>query len=249
MELYPAIDLRNTQVVRLYQGDFQQQTNYAFEPMALAQRYQEQGAKWLHVVDLDAAKNPARESVNLPVIAEIASQCKLMVQSGGGVRQMDDVRAKILSGISRVVIGSSAVQDPSAMAEWLAEFGADALCLALDCKADAAGVYKVHVSGWQQASSLELFELLDRFSRMGFEHVLVTDISQDGTLAGPNLKLYADLQERYPEMEIQASGGVSSLLDLQALAGIACGGAIVGKALLEQRFQLHEAYQALKAVA
>lgn len=247
MQIYPAIDLRNAQVVRLYQGDFAQQTNYAIEPLSLAKHYQQQGAAWLHLVDLDAAKHPTRESVNLPVIAEIASQCQLQVQSGGGVRQIDDVRAKMYSGISRVVVGSKAIQSAEEMPDWLAEFGADSLCLALDCKADTSGVFRVHTAGWQQASELALFELMEQFAAMGFKHALVTDISQDGTLAGPNLALYADLINRFPSMDVQASGGVSSLLDLQALAAIGCPGVIVGRALLDNRFQLSNAYTALKA--
>jgi phosphoribosylformimino-5-aminoimidazole carboxamide ribotide isomerase len=242
MRLYPAIDLLGGRVVRLLQGDFAQQTQYQSDPIELAKVYEDSGAKWLHVVDLDGAKGDAKASLaNLRIIAGIANQTTLRVQSGGGVRDETGVHTRLEAGVARVVIGSLAIRDPSLVKLWKDRFGAEQLSLALDARADAEGIYRVHVAGWQEAAEAELFSTLSDFSSAGFVHALITDIAQDGMLSGPNVALYRALKARVSSMRIQASGGVSSMADLRALASDHIDGVIIGKALLEGRFELADA--------
>jgi phosphoribosylformimino-5-aminoimidazole carboxamide ribotide isomerase len=242
MQIYPAIDLRGGRVVRLLQGDYAQETAYQNDPIALAEHYQAQGADWLHVVDLDAAKSIA--SPNLAIVAEIAKRTNLRIQFGGGVRETQDVEQRLALGCQRVVVGSMAVRAPEQVFAWKDQFGAEAICLALDCKSDSTGVYRVHIAGWQEQASAELFECVQRFADAGFVHALITDIARDGMLNGPNTALYAQLRAREPRLLVQASGGVSSLADLKQLRADKVNGVIIGKALLEGRFALSEALDA-----
>lgn len=245
MQLYPAIDLRAGQVVRLVQGDFSREKRYLNDAVDLAREYEAAGAQWLHVVDLDGARGDAEASAsNLLIIEKIARVTRLNVQSGGGVRTLADVGKRLAAGISRVVIGSMAVTAPELALACLQSFGSEKLALALDAKADGSGddrVFHVHISGWQQRAETELFTCLEHFSEQGFRHALVTDISLDGMLSGPNLALYQALSERFPKVAVQASGGIASLADLKALRTQNASGAIIGKALLEGRFSLADA--------
>jgi phosphoribosylformimino-5-aminoimidazole carboxamide ribotide isomerase len=257
MQLYPAIDLRAGRVVRLLQGDFAQETRYPDDAVELAKRYQDEGATWLHVVDLDGARGdqPAATE-NLKRIEAIARATTLRIQTGGGVRTEADVRLRINVGAARVVIGSVAVKNPDVVIAWRELFGAQQLCLALDARADSSGDYYVHTAGWVEAAHVELFECVARFAAAGFAHALVTDIALDGMLAGPNVSLYARLKAlvqttgmpemRPQEMHIQASGGVAQISDLQALKGHSISGVIIGKALLEGKFTLRAAFAAVK---
>lgn len=245
MQLYPAIDLRAGQVVRLLQGDFAREKRYLNDAVDLARDYEAAGAQWLHVVDLDGARGDAGASAtNLLIIEQIARVTRLQVQSGGGVRTQADVGRRLAAGISRVVIGSMAISAPELALTCLQSFGAEKLALALDAKADVAAtepVFYVHISGWRERAETELFSCLQNFAEQGFRHALVTDISLDGMLSGPNLALYQALAERFPNVAVQASGGISSLADLKALRAQNASGAIIGKALLEGRFSLADA--------
>lgn len=237
--VYPAIDLRGGRVVRLRQGDFDRAQYYPRDPVELAARYAAAGAHWLHVVDLDAAKGEANG--NAAVIAAIAAASGLRVQCGGGVRRLDDVARLRDLGVTRVVVGSLALKDPAAVVGALERHGASALCLALDVRADPDGVYRVHIHGWQEATGAELFGTLDQYLADGLEHLLCTDIERDGMMVGPNLALYRRLVERAPGLAVQASGGIRDGADLAALRAIGCGGAVIGKALLDGRLSLAEA--------
>ena len=239
MQLYPALDLRGGQIVRLLQGDYARETRSASTPQQVASSYRDAGASWLHVVDLDGAKHASAE--NLPLIAKLARATDLHIQTGGGVRSAADVQARLAAGAKRVVVGSAAIMSPDLVCDWLQLFGAEALCLALDCRTDAQGSYRVHVSGWQEASAVELFERLAFFADAGFKHALVTDIARDGMLSGPNVGLYAQIAKRVPAIAVQASGGIAELSDLHALKAAGAPGAIIGKALLEGRFTLQDA--------
>ncbi len=239
MQIYPAIDLRAGRVVRLLQGDYAQETTYQNDPVALAEYYQEQGADWLHVVDLDGAKTS--ESPNLAIVAEIAKRTTLKIQFGGGVRALVDIEHRLALGCQRVVVGSMAVRAPEQVLAWKDKLGAEAICLALDCRADAEGIYRVHIAGWQEQATAELFECVSRFANAGFRHALITDIARDGMLNGTNAELYAELLAREPRVLVQASGGVSSIADVQTLRAKNIAGVIIGKALLERRFALSEA--------
>ena len=248
MQLYPAIDLRSGRVVRLLQGNFAHETRYAANAVELAKHYEAEGASWLHVVDLDGAKGDVAGSIeNLSLIEEIARATSLKIQTGGGVRSEADVRERFGAGAARVVLGSVAVKTPELVYRWRDIFGAEKLALALDARADPFGVYRVHAAGWQETAEVELFECVARFAAAGFKHALVTDIALDGMMAGPNVALYVKLKAISAELQVQASGGVSELMDLRALNANGISGVIIGKALLEAKFSLSDAIREVAA--
>lgn len=236
--VYPAIDVRAQAVVRLVQGDYQRQTTYEPSPLMLAQAYAEAGATWLHLVDLDAAREGGYTLA--PLLAQITRSTGLKVQTGGGVRAQADVQRLIDAGAERVVIGSLAVREPEMVCQWLQHFGADRLTLALDTRwIDSQWQLPLH--GWTQGSGRSLDELIAVYRDAGLRHLLCTDISRDGMLAGANLKLYQHLCKQLPKVAIQASGGVRDLADIHAVRAVGCAGAVLGKALLEGRFELPQA--------
>lgn len=239
MLVIPAIDLRQGRVVRLRQGDYQAETRYPEQPLALARAYAEAGASELHLVDLDAAR--MGRSAELATIAAIAADCGLRIQAGGGVRKFEDVEALLAVGVARVVIGSVAVRAPEQVIEWSKRLGPDRIVLALDTRRADDGHYRLPVSGWTEASAVRLFDAVARFVDAGLDHFLITDIAVDGMLSGPNRALYAELMRRFPRARVQASGGIAALADLRALAALGMHAAIVGRALLEGRFTLAEA--------
>ena len=237
MIIYPAIDLFDGVVVRLHKGDFERVTQYGTDPVTVAQSYSEAGAKWLHLVDLDGAKNPQNRQIGL--IKKIIDSTGLSVQTGGGVRSIGDVAALIDTGATRVVIGSLAVRDPVTVKQLLQNYGPEKICLAADVIWQN-NRFNISVSGWQEASELSLFSFLKMFKAAGLKHVLCTDISRDGTLQGFNKSLYADVKQRFPDLQLQASGGASSLADLK---NVAADGVIIGKALYEGRFSVADALE------
>lgn len=243
--LYPAIDIREGRVVRLRQGDYDAETRYADDPLALAKRYAEAGAEWLHLVDLDAAK--AGGWTLGPLVEAIRRETTLKVQTGGGVRDDADVQAIYGAGAARVVIGSMAIRQANRVLGWLERFGNDRVTIALDARADDAGVFRLPVHGWTEASGLALFDLLKRYADAGLRHLLCTDIARDGMLGGLNLDLYREIATRFPEVAVQASGGVATLDDVIGARAAGAGGAILGKALLDGRFALAEAFSALNS--
>ena len=239
MIIYPAIDLIDGSVVRLHKGDFNQSTTYSTDPVWAAQSYADAGATWLHLVDLDGAKNPENRQISL--IAEIIENTGLKVQTGGGIRSFDDVKLLIEAGASRIVIGSLAVRNPEATKAIFKAFGPEKICLAADVIWQNDGFYTA-VSGWQEASNLSLFNFIEIYQQDGVLHALCTDIDRDGTLNGCNRDLYQEVKQKYPELQLQASGGVSMLADLD---GLTADGVIIGKALYEGRFTVAEALEAV----
>lgn len=237
--LIPALDIIDGHVVRLKQGDFKQQTTYHSDPVAVACQYAEAGAEFLHIVDLDGARDPARRQLNL--ITRMQRESGLPTQTGGGIRSRDDIAALLDAGVQRVVVGSTAVQQPELAAEWLREFGSDAIVLALDINIDEQGQRWLATHGWQEQSETRLEDLLGELIPQGCKHVLCTDISRDGMLSGPNVALYRDLKVDFPEVIWQASGGVAGLHDLKDLRAVECDSVILGKALLTGQFTLQEA--------
>jgi len=236
MKLIPAIDIRGGRCVRLFKGDFDQETHYDEDPVALAARYRALGAEWLHVVDLDGAAKGA--PVNLPLIRRMRVD-GLNVQLGGGIR--DDASLKqALDVADRIVLGSLAVTEPDRVAAWLERYGAERFTLGFDVRIDDAGTPFVTTHGWTRTSELTLAGAVDRFLPSGLVHVLCTDVARDGALTGPNVGLYAGLVERWPKLAVQASGGIRDASDLDALAATGVAGAISGKALLEGRIGLDE---------
>jgi phosphoribosylformimino-5-aminoimidazole carboxamide ribotide isomerase len=238
MIVYPAIDLRQGRCVRLSQGRFDQATAYAEDPLAAARGFAAAGAAWLHVVDLDGAKDGNAAQTSL--IKRIAADSGLQVQTGGGIRSEEQINAYLDGGIARVVIGSLALTNPGLVAGWLDRFGRERVVLALDVRPGADG-WHVATHGWQKDSGKTPFEVIDGYGAANLRHVLCTDVARDGLLAGPNVALYREIHARYPELAVQASGGVSGLDDLRALREAGAAGAVVGKALYEGRLTLAEA--------
>ncbi len=239
MIVYPAIDLRHGRCVRLSQGRFNQVTTYAEDPLTVARDFAAAGATWLHVVDLDGAKDGNAAQTDL--IKRIAADSGLKVQTGGGIRSEDQISAYLGGGITRVVIGSLALSNPGLVATWLDRFGRDRVVLALDVKPIGDDAWHVTTHGWQKDSGKTLFEVIDEYGAAYLRHLLCTDVARDGLLAGPNVALYREIHARYPKLAVQASGGVASLDDLRALKAAGASGAIVGKALYEGRVTLAEA--------
>ncbi|WP_427851793.1 1-(5-phosphoribosyl)-5-[(5-phosphoribosylamino)methylideneamino]imidazole-4-carboxamide isomerase [Stenotrophomonas acidaminiphila] len=237
--VYPALDIRDGQVVRLLQGDYAQQTTYGDDPLPRAQAFAAAGAQWMHLVDLDAAR--AGGYTLAPLLSRIATSTALHVQTGGGVRDRDDVARILDAGARRVVIGSLAVREPARVLAWLQEFGAERLTIALDTRQGDDGVWRLPVHGWTETADVTLDELAVRYAQAGMRHLLCTDIARDGMLSGPNLALYAHLSRLLPGVAVQASGGVRDVDDVAAARAAGCAGAVLGKALLEGRMRLQEA--------
>lgn len=237
MRLLPAIDLIGGRCVRLAQGDFARETAYPIEPAEALARFAEEGARQVHLVDLDGAR--AREPRQHDLLAMLANTTSLELQVAGGVRSPEQVGRLLQAGVARVVIGSLAVNDPAAFAAMLDRFGPDRLTLALDVRLDADGTPMVASHGWLEDSGKSIEQVLLLFPRI--RHLLVTDIARDGMLGGPNLPLMRLIRDRFPAVQLQASGGVAQLADLDALRETGAAGAIVGKAIWEGRFTLAEA--------
>lgn len=237
--LYPALDLRGGRVVRLAQGDYARETQYGDDPLPRAAAFAAAGARWMHLVDLDAAK--AGGYTLAPLLADIARDTGLQVQTGGGVRSREDVLRILEAGASRVVVGSLAVREPEAVAAWLAEFGGERITVALDTRQDADGTWKLPVHGWTEDAGDTLDALLPAYVRAGLRHLLCTDIDRDGMLSGPNLDLYQHLRALAPGVAMQASGGVRDVDDVRNARLAGCSGAVLGRALLEGRLSLADA--------
>lgn len=238
MQIYPAIDLRQGACVRLQQGKFEQQTQYSADPLVMAKEFVRQGAQWLHVVDLDAAKDPAQSQMDL--IAALIKATPLKIQVGGGVRSEEQIKKLLDLGAARVIIGSLAAKNNLLVAEYLKKFGSDRIVIALDVQLQQEEFY-VALQGWQQTSQYKLFDLLAYYSLNNLQHLLCTDISRDGMLTGPNLSLYEKIIAKFSNLQLQASGGISCLRDLTQLRENSLSGVIVGRALYEKKFTLSEA--------
>ncbi len=244
MQLIPAIDLLDGRCVRLLHGDFEKVTHYPAAPAELARSYAEAGAEWLHVVDLAASRDGA--DADTSALIKLLGQAPQSVQTGGGVRNGKDITNRLNAGAARVVIGSLCVADTRSFIIWLEHFGADKLVAAVDIRLDEKGVPWPRIHGWTDQGDRDMWQLLDELSAGGLVHLLCTDISRDGALSGPNLDLYSEITRRYPQLQLQASGGVSSLDDLHALKPVRAAGVITGKALLDRRFSIAEALEALR---
>ncbi|WP_417231218.1 1-(5-phosphoribosyl)-5-[(5-phosphoribosylamino)methylideneamino]imidazole-4-carboxamide isomerase [Brevundimonas sp.] len=238
MIVYPAIDLKGGVCVRLMHGRFDQVTRYDENPAARLAGFALSGASWAHIVDLDGAE--AGRAMQHGLIRELAGSIDIRIQSGGGVRSDDDIRALLAAGVDRVVIGSLAITRPEAVAGWLEHFGPERITLALDVRADGDR-YVPALKGWTETAGIDLWAALDRYPPGTVRHVLVTDVGRDGALTGPNLDLLAEIIQRRPDLALQASGGVATLDDLTAAKAIGCHGIIVGRALYEARFTVAEA--------
>jgi len=236
--VYPALDIRGGRVVRLLQGDYARETTYGDDPLPRAQAFLATGARWMHLVDLDAAR--AGGYTLAPLLRAIADT-GLQVQTGGGVRGRDDVVRLLDAGAARVVVGSLAVRESAEVIGWLHEFGPERITVALDTRQDEAGSWRLPVQGWTDTAGEELDVLARRYADAGLRHLLCTDIARDGMLSGPNMDLYAQLHEWVPGLQVQVSGGVRDLADVAAARAAGSAGVVLGKALLEGRLSLAEA--------
>ena len=237
MELIPAIDLIDGKCVRLYQGDYSQETVYSDDPVEVALRWESMGASRIHIVDLDGARSGNPD--NLPVVKRIVSAVRVPVQMGGGVRTLDTARRILDAGVQRVMLGTVAVRDPDIVREACAEFGSDAIVVAVDSKDG-----KVAVSGWTSDSDMKAADLIASMMQAGVQTFLCTDITRDGTLSGPNYALMRNLAQVAGEGVI-AAGGIASVEHLRRLANVGVGGAVIGKALYTGDIDLADALTAI----
>ena len=237
--IIPAIDLIDGHVVRLYQGDYKQKTQYELDPVDVVHDYADQGATWLHIVDLTGAKDTSKRQLEL--MKAMVDTKRMQFQAGGGIRSEEEVAQLLETGVSRVVIGSLAVKQPELVKSWVEKYGPERIVLALDINISESGEKLIATHGWQENSGVALEGLLEDFATVGAKHVLCTDISRDGTLQGANTELYQEMAARFPNVSWQASGGIGSINDIEALKPTNVGGVILGRALLEGKFTVKEA--------
>ncbi len=232
-DIIPAIDLIDGKCVRLTQGDYDQKTIYNEDPLAVAREFAAAGLRRLHLVDLDGARSG--RIVNHRVLERIAGGTDLAVDFGGGLKSSEDVRIAFAAGARQITGGTAAVKQPALFREWLEEYGPEAVILGADVKDRMLAT-----NGWQEAGERELIEFLEEYVAAGVRHCISTDISKDGLLQGSALPLYTELRERFPDLQLIASGGVTGLPEIEELRRIGCRGAIVGKAIYEGRLQLED---------
>lgn len=233
MEIIPAIDLIEGKCVRLTQGDYAQKTIYNEQPLEVARMFEDAGLKRLHLVDLDGAK--AGKVTNWKVLEQIAGKTSLVIDFGGGIKKEEDLRVVFNSGASMATIGSLAVKQEAVFVQWIQTYGSDKFLLGADVKEE-----KIAVAGWLETTDINIIDFIGNYQGKGIHQLFCTDVSKDGKLEGPSVELYKKIIESFPSIHFIASGGVSQLADLHALAEIGCSGAIIGKAIYEQRITLAE---------
>jgi len=233
MLLIPAIDIIGGQCVRLTKGDYAQKTVYRDSPAEAAAEFEALGFQRLHVVDLDGAKS--KHIVNSAVLNDITTRTQLTVDFGGGIKTDADIEAAFAAGAAMVTVGSIAVTQPDLFMGWLERYGAERLILGADVRNG-----KISINGWKEDSSEDLLPFLKKYMDAGVRHVLCTEISKDGTLAGPAIELYSSIMDAYPSCQLIASGGVSCIEDIRALAAAGIPAVVFGKAIYEGRINLSE---------
>lgn len=238
MIIYPAIDIHKGQCVRLYQGDYNKKTIYSIDPFSMAKTLISNGANWLHLIDLDGAKNPKQNQMEL--IMSIINKNNISIQTGGGIRTKSHIKKLIDQGAARIIIGSQAVTNKNEVTKWFDYFGPERLVLALDVIFKDNTSPMIAINGWLKISEYTLYDVIDFYKSLGLIHLLCTNIALDGTLHGPDYLLYKKLLEKYPFLKLQASGGIQSLSDVNTLRKMQLSGAIIGRALYEKKINLNE---------
>ena len=233
IELIPAIDIIDGQCVRLTKGDYQQKTVYRDSPAEVAKEFETLGFKRLHVVDLDGAKS--KHIVNCDVLRRITTDTQLVVDFGGGIKTDEDIEKAFAAGAAMVTVGSIAVTKPKLFMGWLEKYGAERMILGADVRHG-----KISINGWKEDSTEDLLPFLKKYIDAGVSNVLCTEISKDGTLAGPAIDLYKQVMDAYPGLHLIASGGVSSKADIEALDAAGIPAVVFGKAIYEGRIDLRE---------
>ena len=237
MKIFPAIDLYDKKAVRLFKGDYAQMTVYSENPIEVARNFEKCGAEFIHMVDLEGAKNGT--TPNLQIVKEIAEKTSLFVEIGGGIRSMETVKTYLENGVGRVILGTSAVTDEAFLCEAVDTYGEK-----IAVGADVKDGY-IAIKGWVEKSQYSLDEFLSKMEKIGVKTVICTDISKDGAMKGTNLELYKALSEKY-SLDIIASGGVSTIDDIKALCQMNMYGAIIGKAYYTGAIDLKEAIEVAK---
>jgi phosphoribosylformimino-5-aminoimidazole carboxamide ribotide isomerase len=231
MQIIPAIDIIDGKCVRLTEGDYQQKTEYSASPLEMAKIYEQNGISRLHLVDLDGAKTG--KVTNWKVAEEIAANTNLVIDFGGGVKTKEEVERIFDMGIAYTTVGSMAAKSPEVFKEWIAVFGPHRFMLGADVKDEM-----IMVSGWFEQSTIHLLPFIASYMEMGISNVFCTDISKDGRLEGPSTALYAKIKKQFPALFLIASGGVAVMDDLHKLELAGCDGAIIGKAIYENRISI-----------
>ncbi len=233
MRIIPAIDIIEGKCVRLTKGDYSTKKIYSENPIEIAKMFEGAGIQYLHLVDLDGAK--AKQIVNYKVLEQITSKTTLKVDFGGGLKSNEDLHIAFNSGAKQITGGSIAVKDPKTFEAWISKYGGTKIILGADCNNE-----KIAVSGWQEESNLGVMPFIKNYENKGINYVICTDIAKDGMLEGPSFDLYKRILETSKNIKLIASGGVTSIDDLNALENIGCEGAIIGKALYEGHIKLKD---------
>ena len=233
IEIIPAIDIIDGNCVRLSQGDYQTKKIYNESPVEVAKQFEAAGIKRLHIVDLDGAKQS--KIINIKTLESVASNTKLKIDFGGGIKTTEDVHSVFNAGASFINIGSVAVKQPELVEEWIAQFSATKILLGADVKDE-----NIMIHGWQQPANINIINYISAYIIKGINQIFCTDISKDGLLQGTSINLYKKIVKAFPELQLIASGGVSSIEDVEEVSAIGCSGVIIGKALYEGNIKLHQ---------
>jgi phosphoribosylformimino-5-aminoimidazole carboxamide ribotide isomerase len=233
MTIIPAIDIIDGKCVRLTQGDYNKKTVYNAHPLEVAKQFEDAGLTRLHLVDLDGAKAGAIK--NWKVLETIAGKTKMVIDFGGGIKTEKDVNIVFESGAALATVGSIAVKDEAMFTRWLEKFGADVFLLGADVKDE-----KIAVAGWLETTDIWIYDFIEKYIEKGVQQIFCTDVSKDGKLEGPSTDLYKNIITKFPSFHFIASGGVSSIPDLEDLREIGCKGVIIGKAIYEGRISLQQ---------
>ncbi len=233
IEIIPAIDLIDGKCVRLVQGDYGQKTIYNENPLEVAKQIEGAGIKRLHLVDLDGAKQ--KKIMNHKVLETISSNTKLNVDFGGGLQSDEDLQIAFDSGAKQITGGSIAVKNSTLFSSWIKKFGTEKIILGADCKSAM-----IAISGWQETTEISVFNLIEDYLKQGIQYCICTDVAKDGLLQGPSFELYQEIQTKFPTLKLIASGGVTSVEDIEKLNDMGMYGAIIGKAFYEGRIKLED---------
>ncbi len=237
MHIFPAIDLIEGKAVRLFKGDYAQMTVYSENPMEIARDFESKGAKFIHIVDLEGAKDGT--TPNLETVKKIAKETKLFTEVGGGIRDLETVKRYLESGVDRVILGTAAVKDEAFLRSALTKYG-EKIAVGIDIKDGF-----VAIKGWTESSGIDPFEFCKKMQGLGVKYIICTDISKDGAMQGTNLELYKELSLKF-DINITASGGVSSMKDIEELRKMDIYGAIIGKAYYIGAIDLKKAIEVAK---
>lgn len=233
MEIIPAIDIIDGKCVRLTKGDFEKKIIYDDDPLKVAKSFEEAGIKRLHIVDLDGANwDPLK---NLNTLESISTHTSLVIDFGGGIKTTNDVQSVLNAGASMVSVGSITVKDPDLFSQWITHFGADKFLPGADVLFN-----KIKIHGWKEETGIDVFDFLKNIISEGIHQVFCTDISKDGMMEGPSIELYKEIIKSFPSLKLIASGGISCFEDLLELKEIGCHGAIVGKAIYEEKISMKQ---------